>query len=145
MLFSLPATSFTHRTEAYKVIADQIGPLASVRPLSNYEVRARSDLLIAAKFTCSDHTHAAIDSGVVVDDIVYKALPTVSGAEHPLVRVQINLLHNADDDDFAEGYGSLKYFGKVYQIRKVLCNGFFEGQLTVTLDPQHGKKLFRVN
>lgn len=139
VLFSFPLNVFEHRTDAYQLIIDQIGPLKSIRPLSNYEVRARRDLLIAAKFTCPEHTHAAINSGVVVDDIVYKASPTISGAENPLVRVQINLLHNADDDDLEKGLlRSLKYYGKVYQIRRTLCNGFFEGQLTVVLDPQYG-------
>lgn len=139
VLFSLPATAFSHRTDAYKTIADQIGPLASVRPLSNYDARPRRDLLIAAKFTSQEDTMAAIESGITVDHVVYKASPTVSGAENPLVRVQINLLHNADDKDLKDGLlTSLSYYGKVYQIRRVLCNGYFEGQLTATLDPQQG-------
>ncbi|KAI7873558.1 hypothetical protein K492DRAFT_115984, partial [Lichtheimia hyalospora FSU 10163] len=139
VLFSFPRLSFSHHTEAYKLIVDQIGPLASVRPLSNYDVRARRDLLIAAKFTCTEHTTAAIDSGVSIDNVIYKASPTSSGIENPLMRVQLNLLHNADDryikDDLLS---SLRYYGKVYQIRRVLCNGYFEGQLTVTLDPSEG-------
>lgn len=139
VLFQFPIMTFSHRTEAYKVITDQIGPLASVRPLSNYDVRARKDLLIAAKFTCTEQTNAAIETGVTIDDVVYKAMPTITGAENPLVRVQLNLLHNADDRDLKEDLlSSLRYYGKVYQIRRHLCNGYFEGQLTVTLDPSEG-------
>ena len=33
---------------------------------------------------------------------------------------------------------SLRYFGKVYQIRRVLRNGYFEGRMTITLDPSVG-------
>ncbi|KAI7861216.1 hypothetical protein K492DRAFT_139321, partial [Lichtheimia hyalospora FSU 10163] len=125
-------TLFTHHTEAYKIIADQIGPLASVRPLSNFDVRARRDLLISVTFTCPEHTTAAIESGVTIDDVLYTGTPTTSGSENPLMRIQLNLLHNADDRTLKEELlSSLRFYGKVYQIRRTLCNGFFEGQLTI--------------
>ncbi|CDH61166.1 hypothetical protein RO3G_01610 [Lichtheimia corymbifera JMRC:FSU:9682] len=141
VLFSFPLVAFTHRAEAYKTITDQIGPLASIRPLSNYDQRARKDLLISVTFTSPEHTKKAIDSGITVDDVVYKATPNAPGAENPLMRVQLNLLHNADDRNLKEDLlSSLRYYGKVYQIRRILCNGYFEGQLTVTLDPSAGYK-----
>lgn len=141
VLFSFPLVAFTHRAEAYKAITDQIGPLASIRPLSNYDLRARKDLLISVTFTCAEHTKKAIDSGITVDDVVYKATPNAPGAENPLMRVQLNLLHNADDRNLKEELlSSLRYYGKVYQIRRILCDGYFEGQLTVTLDPSVGYK-----
>ncbi|CDH61037.1 hypothetical protein RO3G_01611 [Lichtheimia corymbifera JMRC:FSU:9682] len=139
VLFSIPVTALPHHTEAYKLLADQIGPMASVRLLSNYDVRTSKDFLIAAKFKQTEHTKAAMESGVTIDDIVYKASPTAAGAENPLIRVQLNLLHNADDDEIKDGLlTSLRYYGKVYQIRRILCNGYFEGQLTVILDPSEG-------
>lgn len=33
---------------------------------------------------------------------------------------------------------SLRYYGKVYQIRRIMENGYFEGQLTITIDPSEG-------
>ncbi|CDH61170.1 hypothetical protein RO3G_01610 [Lichtheimia corymbifera JMRC:FSU:9682] len=139
VLFSFPLMLFDHRTDAYKEIQHQIGPFASVRPLSNYDIRARKDILIAVKFIDEAHTKAAIESGIIVNDVVYKASPTSMGAENPLVRIQLNLLHNADDSNLKdELLASLKYYGKVYQIRRTLCNGFFEGQITVTIDPSAG-------
>lgn len=77
--------------------------------------------------------------GITVDDINYKASPSVPGVEKPLVRVQLNLLHMATDDELKHGLlSSLQYYGKVYQVRQIMCNGYFEGQLTVTLDPSQG-------
>ncbi|KAI7873664.1 hypothetical protein K492DRAFT_138757, partial [Lichtheimia hyalospora FSU 10163] len=139
VLFSIPVLAVTHHTEVYTILAKQIGPMASVRLLSNFDVRTRKDFLIAAKFKNQAHTQAAMDSGITIDDVIYTASPTAAGAENPLVRVQVNLLHNADDDEILEGLlASLRYYGKVYQIRRTLCNGFFEGQLTVILDPSEG-------
>ncbi|CDH60002.1 predicted protein [Lichtheimia corymbifera JMRC:FSU:9682] len=69
VLFSIPVTALPHHTEAYKLLADQIGPMASVRLLSNYDVRTSKDFLIAAKFKQTEHTKAAMESGVTIDDI----------------------------------------------------------------------------
>ncbi|CDH61158.1 predicted protein [Lichtheimia corymbifera JMRC:FSU:9682] len=65
VLFSFPLMLFDHRTDAYKEIQHQIGPFASVRPLSNYDICARKDLLIAVKFIDEAHTKAAIESGII--------------------------------------------------------------------------------
>ncbi|KAI7873545.1 hypothetical protein K492DRAFT_212044 [Lichtheimia hyalospora FSU 10163] len=109
------------------------------RPLSRYDVRARGDLLIEANFQDPLHVDAAIKNGISVDDIIYKASPSVSGVENPLIRIQLNLLYNVNGDALKEGLlASLRYYGKVYQIRQILCNGYFEGQLTIILDPSAG-------
>ncbi|CDS13150.1 hypothetical protein LRAMOSA05328 [Lichtheimia ramosa] len=60
VLFSFPPTLFAHRTEAYKSIEDNIGPLAAVRPLSLYSIQSRGDLLIEAKFASHAHATKAI-------------------------------------------------------------------------------------
>lgn len=139
VLFSFPPTLFAHRTDAYKSIEDNIGPLTAVRPLSLYSIQARGDLLIEAKFASHEHATKAIQVGITIDDIVYKASPSVAGVEKPLVRVQLNLLRMASDEELREGLlSSMRYYGKVYQVRQTLCNGYFEGQLTVTLDPSQG-------
>ena len=46
VLFAIPTTAFTHRSEVYKAIEAQIGPLVDIRPLSLYDVRAPRDFLI---------------------------------------------------------------------------------------------------
>lgn len=141
VLFSFPMTLFTRRSQAYKIIESQIGPVEGFRPLSAYDVRTRRDLLIEAKFVDPSHATLAIENGIIVDDVVYNAAPSVAGAENPLIRVQLNLLHISKDSSLLKGLlSSLRYYGQVYQIRRVLCDGYFEGQLTITIDPSVGYK-----
>ena len=110
-----------------------------MRPLNLYSIRPDGDMLIEANFQSSADTAKAISEGLAIDDIVYKASPSVAGVEKPLVRVQLNLLRMTTDDELKEGLlSSLRYYGKVYQIRQIRCNGYFEGQLTITIDPSHG-------
>ncbi|KAI7873376.1 hypothetical protein K492DRAFT_170167, partial [Lichtheimia hyalospora FSU 10163] len=141
VLFSFPSTLFTRRSQAYKIIESQIGPVEGFRPLSAYDVRTRRDLLIEAKFIDPTHATLAIENGITVDDVIYNAAPSVTGAENPLIRVQLNLLHISKDSSLLKGLlSSLRYYGQVYQIRRVLCDGYFEGQLTITIDPSVGYK-----
>ena len=139
VLFSIPTTAFAHRSDIYKAIEAQIGPLEDVRPLSLYDVRARRDFLIEAKFADPLHNNAAIENGVTIDDVVYTASPSFVGAENPLIRVQLNLMQMGNSLAIKQGLlDSLRYYGKVYQIRRILDNGYFEGQLTITIDPSEG-------
>ncbi|KAI7873424.1 hypothetical protein K492DRAFT_117501, partial [Lichtheimia hyalospora FSU 10163] len=139
VLFSFPPNVFSERTETYKVIEDQIGPLEGVIPISVYDMRARGNLLLKVKFDSPAHAATAITDGINVEEIVYKASPSVTGMENPLMRVQLTLLHIAKGEDLKNGLlSSLRYYGKVYQIRQVLRNGYFEGRLTITLDPSVG-------
>lgn len=141
VLFSLPALAFERRSKAYSLIESQIGPVHGFRPLSVYDMRSRRDLLIEAKFVDPAHTTKAIEDGITVDEIVHKASPSVAGSENPLLRVQLSLLHIDTDQSLKDGLlASLRYYGKVYQIRRVLCDGYYEGQLTVTIDPSVGYK-----
>ncbi|CDH61155.1 hypothetical protein RO3G_14635 [Lichtheimia corymbifera JMRC:FSU:9682] len=139
VLFSFPPNTFVHRCHAYEAIEKQVGPVDGFRPLSRYDVRAHGNLLIEAKFQDPDHTKLAIKNGITVEDNIYKGFPSVLGAENPLVRVQLTLLRNVNGEELKKGLlSSLRYYGKVYQIRQILCNGYFEGQLTITLDPSVG-------
>ena len=131
--------AFADRSEAYQLIEDQIGPMEGALPLNVYDLRARGNLLLEVKFEAQADTTRAINDGVTVDDIVYKASPSVAGVENPLVRIQLTLLQIAKPEDLKQGLlSSLRYFGKVYQIRRVLRNGYFEGRMTITLDPSKG-------
>lgn len=136
VLFSFPLMLFDHRTDAYKEIQDQIGPFASVRPLSNYDARARKDLLIAVKFIDEAHTKIAIESGITVQDVVYKASPTTTGAENPLVRCQISLLHNADDSNLKdELLSSLNIMGGYIKSAAPFATVFSRDKLQRRLTP----------
>lgn len=99
VLFSFPPNTFVHRCHAYEAIEKQVGPVDGFRPLSRYDVRAHGNLLIEAKFQDPDHTKLAIKNGITVEDIIYKGSPSVSGAENPLVRVQLTLLRNVNGEE----------------------------------------------
>lgn len=139
VLFSFPSTVFLERTDAYKAIEEQIGPMEGVRPLSVYDTRAHGNLLLEVKFVSPIHTTKAIQDGITVEDIVYKGNPSVAGAENPLVRVQLTLTQIASGDELKQRLlSSLRYYGQVYQVRRILRNGYFEGRMTITLDPSVG-------
>lgn len=90
VLFSLPTLAFERRSKAYAAIESQIGDVQGFRPLSVYDVRSRRDLLIEAKFIDLAHATEAIEEGITVNDIIYKASPSVAGSENLLIRVQLN-------------------------------------------------------
>ncbi|CDS10663.1 hypothetical protein LRAMOSA11149 [Lichtheimia ramosa] len=139
VLFTVPTSAFVHRSDIYKAIESQIGPLEDVRPLSLYDVRTRRDFMIEAKFAEAVHTDAAINRGITINDVVYQASPSFVGAENPLIRVQLNLMQMGSSSTIKQGLlDSLRYYGKVYQIRRIMENGYFEGQLTITIDPSEG-------
>ncbi|CDH60003.1 hypothetical protein RO3G_01473 [Lichtheimia corymbifera JMRC:FSU:9682] len=139
VLFTVPTSAFAHRSDVYKAIETQIGPLGDVRPLSLYDVRTRGDFLIEAKFAEAAQTDAAINRGITINDVVYQASPSFVGAENPLIRVHLNLMQMGSSSTIKQGLlDSLRYYGKVYQIRRILENGYFEGKLTIAIDPSEG-------
>jgi len=51
VIFSLPADSFGHQSEAYKLIEEQISnTVQGFRTISNYTARSSKDLMIEVKF-----------------------------------------------------------------------------------------------
>ncbi|KAJ8660101.1 hypothetical protein O0I10_004330 [Lichtheimia ornata] len=114
VLFSLPQLSFERRSKAYAEIESQIGEVQGFRHISAYNVRSRRDMLIEAKFVSPDHATKAIEEGITVNEIIYKASPTVSGSENPLIRVQLSLLHIDSDQAIRDDLlSSLSYYGMV--------------------------------
>ncbi|KAI7875971.1 uncharacterized protein EV154DRAFT_429901, partial [Mucor mucedo] len=63
-LFSFPASLLEHRTEAYKLIETQCGPVHGFRPISNYGSSLNGDLLIEVKFVDDSSLEKAIFTGV---------------------------------------------------------------------------------
>ncbi|CDS10926.1 hypothetical protein LRAMOSA11412 [Lichtheimia ramosa] len=91
VLFSFPPNTFAHRTDAYKAIENQVGPLDGVRPLSLYDVRARGNLLIEAKFQTPEHIQEAIKTGVSVDGVIYEIPRSQAVSSRSHSRLQISI------------------------------------------------------
>lgn len=144
VLFSFPSAVFPHRTLAYAEIIKQCGPVDGVRPISLYGNRggASGNLLVEAKFSNPADTTKAINDGVLVNQICYKASPSHDGvANGNLVHLKFSLLRIPNKETFLEDLKcSLRYYGEVYQVKKYTCEGFFEGQMSVMIDTSVGYK-----
>ncbi|KAK4519254.1 uncharacterized protein ATC70_009486 [Mucor velutinosus] len=127
VLFTFPSKTFEHRTAAYRLIKEQISPLAQFRPLSLYHQKANGDLLLEAKFDNFEAAKLAISHGITHREVVYKATAAKDNNEGKLTRVQMTIVRMPDMTTFLEDLQrSLKYYGKVYQIKKYTVDGFFE-------------------
>jgi hypothetical protein len=140
VLFSFPPRLFKSRSEAYDLIAKQCGAVSGVRPISMYAGKASGDLLVEVKFVVPESTTKAVSVGVSVGDLSFKATPsTDSMSNSNLVHVKLNLLRIPDEETFvADLKRSLRYYGQVYQIKKFLFHGYFEGEISVLLDVSSG-------
>jgi len=140
VLFSFQKTLFSDRVAAYKLIQEQISHDVEFRPLSLYDSRDDGSLLIEAKFTNVDHAMKAMQEGVTVQGVVYKASTSKESAEFgDLKHVQFTLLRMTQKATFlADLMESLSYYGKVLQVKKFTHLGYFEGKLSVMLDTSVG-------
>ncbi|KAL7330969.1 hypothetical protein PS15p_212266 [Mucor circinelloides] len=140
VLFSFQKTLFSDRVAAYKLIQEQISHDVEFRPLSLYDSRDDGSLLIEAKFTNVDHAMKAMQEGVTVQGVVYKASTSKESAEFgDLKHVQFTLLRMTQKATFlADLMESLSYYGKVLQVKKFTHLGYFEGKLSVMLDTSIG-------
>ena len=140
VLFSFQKTLFSDRVAAYKLIQEQISHDVEFRPLSLYDSRDDGSLLIEAKFANVDHAMKAMQEGVTVQGVVYKASTSKESAEFgDLKHVQFTLLRMTQKATFlADLMESLSYYGKVLQVKKFTHLGYFEGKLSVMLDTSVG-------
>lgn len=142
VLFGFPSKLFGDRVEAYQLIEKQISVNVDFLPLSCLTTSTSGELLIAAKFDSAEHTRMALDRGVTVGEIVYKAVSSKCGStvDQGLTHVQFTLLKNVsrDPDFLLSLLDSLRYYGKVYQIKKYSRKGYFEGKMSVLLDTSVG-------
>ena len=140
VLFSFQKTLFSDRVAAYKLIQEQISTDVEFRPLSLYDSRDDGSLLIEAKFANVDHAMKAMQEGVTVQGVVYKASTSKESAEFgDLKHVQFTLLRMTQQATFlADLMESLSYYGKVLQVKKFTHLGYFEGKLSVMLDTSVG-------
>lgn len=140
VVFDFPASIFSHHTDAYKIIEEQLGPVHcnGFNPISRRDPRQSGNLIISTEFEDTMTIAKAISSGVVVDDIQYRATAykDTGSDDTSLTRVNISVyrLEGGDDVLLAGLLASLLYYGKVHQIKKVLCRNYFEGEISVLLD-----------
>lgn len=138
VVFDIPSSLFKHRTDAYKLIVDQLGPVVGgFNPISLRGTRPSGNLIIATEFRDTTATTKAISTGVTVDNMQFKAIPYKENATSSDSLIRVNLtLHRLEEDDILlpNLLSSLSNYGKVCQIKKLLCRNFFEGELSVLLD-----------
>ncbi|KAL7310776.1 hypothetical protein PS15m_010229 [Mucor circinelloides] len=128
VLFTFPNKTFDHRTAAYRVIQEQISVNVQFRPLSLYHQKLNGDLLVEAKFDTFDDTKRAIHTGITYREVVYKATAAKDNSEGKLTHVQMTMVRMPNMSTLLEDLlRSLKYSGKVYQVKKYTIDGYFEG------------------
>lgn len=142
VLFHFPGKLFGDRVEAYQLIENQISVNVDFLPLSCLTSSASGELLIEAKFDSAEHTRMALDGGITVGEVVYKAVSSKCGSTvgQGLTHVQFTLLKNVsrDPDFLVSLLDSLQFYGKVYQLKKFTRKGYFEGKMSVLLDTSVG-------
>lgn len=145
VLFSFPNKLFGDRVEAYQAIEKQISANVDFLPLSCLAAGSSGDLLIEAKFVSKSDALLAQNSGVKIGETTYRAISShrgVSSQVNGLTHVQFTLLAQVSRDPNFLGLllSSLRYYGKVYQVKKFTRKGYFEGKMSVLLDTSVGYK-----
>jgi hypothetical protein len=144
VLFSFPGKLFGDRTDAYKVIEEQVGANVDFRHISSMRASAGGDLLVEANFDSKADATKAINDGVTVNGVVYKAVSTSSGSGSSvggnLTHVQFNLVCCTPNRAtfLVDMLDSLAFYGKVYQLKKYTRKGYFEGKMSVLIDTSVG-------
>ncbi|KAI8078923.1 uncharacterized protein BX664DRAFT_287132, partial [Halteromyces radiatus] len=137
VLFELPKREFTTLTEAYTLIQDQIGIIDGVTPLNRFGSNTRGNLLLEVTFVESQHASDAIEKGITINEVNYRASPTrLNGSTQPprMTRVFLNYVPKKQSV-LKEGIlESMKFYGKVCEIKKMMNGNFFEGQVSILLD-----------
>lgn len=137
VLFSFPGNLFDHRSDAYQLVLDQIGPVVGgdFKPVSQFGNRIKNELLFSVVFRDSEHAEKAISSGVSYNEVVYKGTPFKDGVQSRLVRVHMHLPVTEEEDILTEYLlKSMGHYGKVCDVKKYKSRGFYEGQVSVLLD-----------
>ncbi|KAL9536796.1 hypothetical protein MBANPS3_012360 [Mucor bainieri] len=135
VLFTFPNKTFDHRTTAYRMIKEQLSADVQFRPLSLYHQKPNGDLLVEAKFSSQEATQRALRLGITHQDVVYKATAVKDNSEGTLTHVQMTIVRMPEMETFVgDLQRSLKYYGKVCQIKKYTIDGFFEGHVSIMID-----------
>lgn len=140
ILFSLPDAAFDKHTDAYQLIVSQLGPVVgnSFIPISvrGFQSRSAHDLVFSTIFCKAEDTQKAITEGITIDGIVYKGIPYKDrSAANDYIRVYLTLVRQENNVAtlVQKLKASMSMYGKVLQIKMLLRDGFFEGEVSVVL------------
>ncbi|KAI8093748.1 uncharacterized protein BX664DRAFT_358151 [Halteromyces radiatus] len=93
--------------------------------------------LLEVTFVENQHACDAIEKGIIINEVNYRASPTrLHGSTQPLrmTRVFLNYVPKKQSV-LKEGIlESMKFYGKVCEIKKMMNGNFFEGQISILLD-----------
>ena len=137
VLFSFPNSLFVDRVDAYSLVIHQYGPVVGNKfcPVSMYGNRLKDELLFSAVFRDPEDTAKALSEGITYNGVVYPVSPYTDGVKGKLVRVHMDIHMMEEDEDFVSKLkDSLKYYGKVCDIKKYTYRGFFEGRVSALMD-----------
>ncbi|KAI8084430.1 uncharacterized protein BX664DRAFT_330489, partial [Halteromyces radiatus] len=134
--FELRKQDFDHYTEAFDLVAKEVGRLKGARRVTRYSYQTSTTLLIEVQFVHPADRKKAIQQGVVCNNILYKGTPANEGTSDQLVRLTLSQLPYFLPDDVLckELLDGLRRYGKVCQIKKITNRGYFEGDALVLLD-----------
>ncbi|CAO3686812.1 unnamed protein product [Rhizopus stolonifer] len=119
VIFLFPSTCFSTGQTAYRAIQEQIGQLDGVKCISMYSTKPTKELIIEALFWDSVDARLAINIGVAVDGVVFKASSSNAGGLASLTRVHLDFLNIPTGKTLSDSlFQSFQYYGKVYQIKK---------------------------
>lgn len=141
VIFSLPYSAFNKHTDAYQMVVSQLGPVVgnSFVPISvrGFSARGASDLVFSTVFCDPANTSKAINTGMVINGVNYKATPYKDKTiANDYLRVYLTLNRHEDQlQDMVEKLkSSMSLYGKVLQIKRLLRDNFFEGEVSVVLN-----------
>lgn len=137
VLFEVPKGEFTSLTNLYRLIQTQIGPIIRVVPISQFG-NLKGNILVEVTFEKDEDANVAIAEGIIVNEMNFKATPAhINNSSCPpkMTRIFLNYVPGVTHDELVPGLvSSLSIYGKVYEIKKRLHGGFFEGQISALLD-----------
>ncbi|SAL96869.1 hypothetical protein, partial, partial [Absidia glauca] len=144
-LFEFPTLAFPNKTDVYQELITQIGRMLGGRLITAPPHRANGKFMVETKFAAEEHMEQAINQGITVDDVQYRAVYTRSdrGDLPKMVHVHVSGVPYEEEDILVttslQYYDilvttSLQYYGKVCQLKMYRQSGVFEGKIAALLD-----------
>lgn len=137
VLFEFPTMAFPNKTDVYQELITQIGRMLGGRLITAPPHRANGKFMVETKFATEEHMEQAINQGITVDDVQYRAVYTRSdrGDLPKMVHVHVSGVPFEEEDILVDKLTeSLQYYGKVCQLKMYRQSGVFEGKIAVLLD-----------
>ncbi|ORX41824.1 hypothetical protein DM01DRAFT_1274501, partial [Hesseltinella vesiculosa] len=136
VLLTLPTRFFENVVQVYKVVQDKLGPVVGISPVQG-DFQKKDLVMLDIKFQNSADSRKAIEIGITIEGMTFKATPASAGGKNPpkMVRLYISRVPKVEDQELIEGLkDSCANYGQVMQISKYTRGGFFEGEVSVMVD-----------